>query len=87
MPTNDPRSEHSALLPVDIPPDFRPGGALAQARRLSIMEPIGRLAARLSCGGTRRTMPKGSRTFVPGDLSRPTAPASDERLLTASGRS
>ena len=47
MDPNDPRvdREHSALLLVDIQPDFLPGGALPTHDGLAILEPIGRLLA------------------------------------------
>jgi nicotinamidase/pyrazinamidase len=47
MDRHDPRieRERSALLLVDIQPDFLPGGALPTHDGLSIIEPIGRLLA------------------------------------------
>ncbi|HET6363302.1 MAG TPA: nicotinamidase [Gemmatimonadota bacterium] len=47
MDVHDPRidRERSALLLVDIQPDFLPGGALPTHDGLSILEPIGRLLA------------------------------------------
>lgn len=47
MDRHDPRIdlERSALLLVDIQPDFLPGGALPTHDGLSILEPIGRLLA------------------------------------------